>query len=535
MEYTCARYEIFDKSRIATVMVDRDCAITYANQGAKLLLGDHAHLGQHLALQLPSDEKEFLSSSFQVDEHSGQPVYYCAISVTDDECQQYLIYLHPFNMHLSESEHLPFLSQHDPLTGLPNRTQFIKRLQRHCLSESCEKTLTAVIFLDLDGFKAINDSLGHEMGDKLLQVVAGRIRNQLRNSDTLTRLSGDEFLMILTGLEARQDAAIVTQRILDDIARPYKIESTDIYITASAGVTYCKERMNRAEVMIQQADIAMFEAKRAGKNTFQWFDKSFNDELNRALMIRNSVQKGIDKEQFHLVYQPQICLASNTVCGLEALIRWRHPDIANLSPAEFIPILESSGQVIPLSYWIMRQAFRDWKQLKPLLTEGARMSVNVSTVHITRSDFIEQLEKVIIDTEITPSEIKLEITESMMLRNAQTAVATLDKLTDMGVAIALDDFGTGFSNLRYLTQMPISDVKLDRSFIRGIDANNANQVIVRGIIGMAHELGLNTVAEGVETVAEKAMVQHLETDVMQGFLEATPMRFAPLVEFLTRR
>lgn len=535
MDHTCARYEIFEKSHVAIVIVDGDSTITYANQGAKSLLDSNADLGQKLAIKLPADDSEFFSSSFQASDDGRQPLYYCAITVTEEDARHYIIYLHPFNMKLGPTEQLPFLSQHDPLTGLPNRTQFIERLQRHCLSDDCEKSLTAVIFLDLDGFKAINDSLGHEMGDKLLQVVAGRIRNQLRNTDTLTRLSGDEFLMILTDLETRQDAAMVTQRILDDVARPYKIDSTDIYITASAGVTYCKERMNRAEVMIQQADIAMFEAKRAGKNTFQWFDKALNDEVNRALLIRNSVQKGIHRDQFHLVYQPQICLESNTVCGLEALVRWRHPDIEGLSPAEFIPILESSGQIIPLSYWIMRQAFRDWTRLKPLTAPGARISVNVSTVHITRTDFIDQLKRVITETEIDPSDIKLEITESMMLRNAQVAVSTLDKLTDMGIAIALDDFGTGFSNLRYLTQMPISDVKLDRSFIRCIDTHNANQAIVRGIIGMAHELGLKIVAEGVETAAEKTMVQQLQADVMQGFLEATPMRFEPLIDFLERR
>jgi len=535
MQHTCARYEIFDKSRIAIVIVDSNCAITYANQGAKALLTNQSELGNKLAIQLPAGDKEFFSSSFQAFEEGARPVYYCAITIIDDDCKHYIVYLHPFNMKPSGTEQLPFLSQHDPLTGLPNRMQFIMRLQRHCLSEDCDTSLTAVVFLDLDGFKAINDSLGHEMGDKLLQVVAGRIRNQLRNSDTLTRLSGDEFLMILTGLETRQDAAMVTQRILDDVARPYKIDSTDIYITASAGVTYCKERMNRAEVMIQQADIAMFEAKRAGKNTFQWFDKALNDEVNRALLIRNSVQKGIHRDQFHLVYQPQICLESNTVYGLEALVRWRHPEIEGLSPGEFIPILESSGQIIPLSYWIMRQAFSDWQKLKPLLATGARISVNVSTVHITRTDFIEQLKKVIDDTGIAPSDIKLEITESMMLRNAQAAVSTLDKLTDMDIAIALDDFGTGFSNLRYLTQMPITDVKLDRSFIRKIDTNNANQAIVRGIIGMAHELGLNIVAEGVEEASEKTMVQQLRADVMQGFLEATPMRLEPLIEFLNKR
>ncbi|MAF74799.1 MAG: hypothetical protein CMF17_02865 [Idiomarinaceae bacterium] len=535
MHQTCERYEIFDNSRIAIVIVDSDRIVTFANQGAQDLLANKVDIGRQLGVHLPNDDKQFFSSSFQPNEISGQPIYYCAIAVVDNGEQHFLIYLHPFNMKLSGTEHLPFLAQHDPLTGLPNRNQFIKRLQRHCSSDACEKTLTAVVFIDLDGFKAINDSLGHEMGDKLLQVVAGRIRNQLRNSDTLTRLSGDEFLIILTGLEARQDAATVTQRILDDLARPYKIDSTDLYITASAGLTYCQDRTARAEIMIQQADIAMFEAKRAGRNTFQWFDKALNDEVNRALLIRNTVQKGLDKQQFHLVYQPQICLEAETVCGIEALVRWRHPDIDGLSPAEFIPILESSGQIIPLSHWIMRQAFSDWHKIKPYLAEGARVSVNVSTVHISRSDFIEQLERVMLETNIKPSDIKLEITESMMLRNAQTAVATLDKLADKGIAIALDDFGTGFSNLRYLTQMPISDVKLDRSFIRDIDTHKANQAIVRGITSMSHELGLKIVAEGVETISEKAEVKKLQADIMQGYLEATPLRFEPLIEFLTKR
>lgn len=417
---------------------------------------------------------------------------------------------------------------HDLLTGLPNRHIFEDRL-RQC-RELCLRydRQMAVLFVDLDDFKPINDSLGHEVGDLVLQQVARRLEEAIRPGDTVARVGGDEFIVLLPDLAQEDDVLMVADRIMEHIARPFDIEGVRLQMTASIGITVADGSMEDPIQLIRQADLAMYEAKQLGRNHYQWFTEDMDQRILERLQMRADLQRALENREFELYYQPQIAVRTGKLRGMEALIRWRHPERGMVPPDQFIPLAESTGQIVALSEWVMATACTDACRLREQGIGGYPVAVNVSPLHFQRVGFLPFVQRVLAESGLDPSLLELEVTEGLLLNNTDQAIATLASLKELGLKIAIDDFGTGFSSLGYLKRLPIDKIKIDKSFIDGVISDSRDAAIVQSIIGMAHNLQLTVVAEGVETPSQGAFLHQHDCDLIQGYLHAKPM---PLDEF----
>lgn len=433
-----------------------------------------------------------------------------------------------------ESE-LAYNASHDVLTGLPNRSLLEDRLRQGCQISRRYKHRLAVMFIDLDGFKPINDSMGHGAGDLILVEVARRMNQQVRPGDTVARLGGDEFIAILPDLAREEDALLVAERIMESIARPYTVGGVDLHITASIGITLNDGSIEQPMQLIQQADLAMYKAKQQGRNNVQWYTEDLNQKVSERVTLRNEIQKAIDSEAFELYYQPQIDSHSGRVIGYEALLRWQHAEQGFISPAQFVPIAEDTGQIIPLSEWVLKTACRDARWLLDQGFDGAVMAVNISPVQFQRANFVEFVRSILAQSKLPAELLELEITESVLLANAERAIFTLHALKDLGVRIAIDDFGTGFSSLNYLKRLPIGKIKIDRSFIQDVISDRHDAAITQGIISMAHHLQLKVIAEGVETEEQVAFLKKSHCDEFQGYYFARPIPLAALQHYLQQQ
>ncbi|MET1076413.1 MAG: EAL domain-containing protein [Pseudomonas sp.] len=433
-----------------------------------------------------------------------------------------------------ESE-LAYNASHDVLTGLPNRSLLEDRLNQGCqISRRYERSL-AVMFIDLDGFKPINDTMGHTVGDQILIEVALRMNQQVRPGDTVARLSGDEFVVLLPDLAREEDAVLVADRLIESLARPYRVQGVELHITASMGITLTDGAVEEPMQLIQQADLAMYKAKQQGRNNYQWYTTDLNQKVSERVNLRNELQKAIEAAAFELYYQPQIDARSGRVIGMEALLRWNHADQGFISPAHFVPIAENTGQIIPLSLWVLETACRQGKALNDLGRGDLVVSVNISPVHFQRASFIENVLTALKNSELPANLLELEITETVLLDNAERAIHTLHSLKSLGIRVSIDDFGTGFSSLNYLKRLPINKVKIDRSFVQEVISDHHDAAITLGIISMAHHLKLRVIAEGVETEAQVAFLKKNQCDEFQGYFFAKPMPFALLQVFLHER
>jgi diguanylate cyclase (GGDEF)-like protein/PAS domain S-box-containing protein len=433
--------------------------------------------------------------------------------------------------HRFESE-LAYNTSHDVLTGLPNRSLLEDRLIQGCRIGLRYQRSLAVLFINLDGFKPINDSMGHSAGDQILVEVARRLSQQVRPGDTVARLGGDEFIVILPDLAHEEDALLVADRIIVSIAKPYKVTGIEMHITASIGIALSDGTTEPATMLIQQADLAMHKAKQQGRNNYQWYTQDLSQRVNERVTLRNELQKAIEAEAFQLYYQPQMDARSGRVVGYEALLRWQHSELGFISPAQFVPVAEDTGQIIPLSEWVLRTACR---QARALLAEGwsgISMAVNISPVQFQRAGFVNTVRAVLEETGLPPALLELELTESVLLENAERAISVLHELKALGVQLAIDDFGTGFSSLSYLKRLPIDKIKIDRSFVQDVINDSTDAAISLGIISMAHHLKLKVVAEGVESEPQYAFLKENNCDEFQGFYFARPMPLPQLEEFL---
>ena len=433
-----------------------------------------------------------------------------------------------------ESE-LAYNASHDVLTGLPNRSLLEDRLKQGCqISRRYSRSL-AVMFIDLDGFKPINDSMGHGVGDQILIEVARRMNQQIRPGDTVARLGGDEFVVVLPDLAREEDVLLVVDRVIESIARPYKIAKIELRITASIGITLSDGNVEDPMQLIQQADLAMFKAKQQGRNNYQWYTEDLNLKVSERVTLRNALQKAIEAEAFELYYQPQIDGRSGRVIGYEALLRWQHAEHGFISPAQFVPLAEDTGQIIPLSEWVLATACQTARKLIDQGYQNGVMAVNISPVQFQRSNFVETVQAALELAGLAPDRLELEITETVLLDNAERAIFTLHALKSLGVRIAIDDFGTGFSSLNYLKRLPVDKVKIDRSFVQEVISDRNDAAITQGIISMAHHLKLKVIAEGVETEPQFAFLKKSHCDEFQGFYFAKPMPLAKLDVFLRQQ
>ncbi|WP_447530329.1 sensor domain-containing protein [Vreelandella sp. TE19] len=423
-------------------------------------------------------------------------------------------------------------ANHDALTGLPNLQLLNQRLAQGCVMAKRYQRYLAVLFIDLDDFKPINDSMGHDVGDFILMSVARRLEEELRPWDTVARIGGDEFIVLLPDLAHEQDVMQVVERLLERIAAPYWYQDKELRITASIGIGTDNGSVAKPRTLVQQADLAMYKAKRRGRNTYQWYTDELNRKVSERVDLRHALQKAIEQEQFELHYQPQIDSVTGQVVGVEALIRWQHPERGNVPPIEFIGLSEETGQIIPISEWVLSQACKDAVRLNSGEHGPITMAVNVSPVQFQRPGFVASIEKVLNESGLAPALLEIEITEGVLMDSTEHAIEALNGLRTLGVHIALDDFGTGFSSLSYLKRLPINKLKIDRSFIHDVTHDENDAAIVEGVITMASKLGLEVLIEGVETLEQFRYLREKHPTYLQGYYFARPIAFDALVDYL---
>jgi diguanylate cyclase (GGDEF)-like protein len=423
-------------------------------------------------------------------------------------------------------------AEHDFLTGLPNRMLLNDRIGRAVALAARKRNKVAVLFLDLDGFKHINDSLGHPIGDRLLQSVATRLVDCIRGSDSVSRQGGDEFVVLLLELDEAEDAAVTARRMLEAVAQPHCIDRHDLHVTASIGVSVYPDDGLDAETLIKNADTAMYQAKENGRRSFQFFKPAMNVRAVERQFIEEGLRRAVERGEFVLHYQPKINLTTGAITGAEALIRWTHPTRGPISPADFIPVAEDCGLILPIGAWVLRQACaqaRAWMDAGLPLTS---MAVNVSAMEFRNKNFLNGLFAILAETGLDPSALELELTESVLMKQAAATATILQTLRKSGIQVAVDDFGTGYSSLSYLQKFPVDAVKIDQSFIRHISTAGADTTIVKAVIGMARGLKLRVIAEGVETLEELAFLRAYRCEEAQGYYFSRPVlpqKFAMLL------
>lgn len=429
-------------------------------------------------------------------------------------------------------EQLRRLAHFDSLTGVANRYSLNQHLHNLILTAEKYDQQLAVLFLDLDRFKHINDTLGHSIGDLLLKNVSSRIKDLVRNKDMIARLGGDEFVIALPNINHIKDSAYIAQRIIDALNKPFHLGKHEVYISTSIGISVYPFDGTTFEELLRNADKAMYVAKNNGKNQFEFYHSDMHRDESRQILLEKYMRKALEKNEFFLAYHPQMDTKTKRINGVEALIRWEHEEIGFISPGEFIPIAEETGLIIPISEWVIKKACEDLHLLHINGFPQLSMSINISPLHFNQPDFVERLLSVIRETNIKDNSIELELTEGVIMPNAPETLQKLVKLKQHGIKLSIDDFGTGYSSLSYLNRFPIDILKIDQSFIRKLSDYKEDASIVKAIITMAHTLHLKVIAEGVETKKQLEFLENQQCDSIQGFYITKPLPFEELMKFL---
>jgi diguanylate cyclase (GGDEF)-like protein/PAS domain S-box-containing protein len=434
-----------------------------------------------------------------------------------------VIVFHDVSVARAMGAEMSHMAQHDILTNLPNRTLLQDRLTQAIATASRNDSRIAVLFLDLDGFKHINDSLGHGTGDRLLQSVARRLLAAVRTSDTVCRMGGDEFVILLSEVSHAGDAGVKAGKILSALSAPFEMEQNTLRVTASVGVSTYPEDGQSAELLIRNADLAMYQAKEKGRSNYQFFEKGMNVRAVERQSIEEDLRFALERNEFVVHYQPKIDLKTGGITGVEALVRWRHPKRGLVGPLRFISVAEDCGLILPIGKWVLRESCRQAKAWQDAGLPPIEVAVNVSSVEFRNDDFPEGIATILRETGLEPCYLELELTESVLMQHAEFSVPLLKNLKTMGVRLAIDDFGTGYSSLSYLRQFPIDTLKVDQSFIHEINAETDEATIISAVINMGCRLKHRVIAEGVETAEQLAFLRAHGCDEGQGYYFGRPM------------
>lgn len=430
-----------------------------------------------------------------------------------------------------QEKQLAYQATHDVLTGLANRALLEDRLEHDIALATRTGEQLAVLFIDLDAFKPINDTLGHRIGDEVLISVARRLESIIRPTDTLARFGGDEFVLLLPRLESVEAAERVAERVLVQIGQPHRVEGHELYVTASIGISFLTETLDQPSKLLQQGDMAMYKAKQQGRDTYVAYSADLDQKLSKRVVLRNELQEAIRSNQLFLHYQPQVD-DQGRCCGLEALVRWEHPTKGLISPAEFIPIAEETAQIIHLGHWVMAQACNDAQRLLQLGMLKGRMAVNLSPLQFHRTGFLTVLNEVLESTALPPTRLEFEVTEGVVMRRNEGSIDLLQEMKRRGIATTIDDFGTGYSSFSYLKDLPVESVKIDKSFVDTVLSDRRDAAVCKGIIAMAKEMNIKVVAEGVETSEQFERLKLYGCDAFQGFYFARPMSVDDLIPWI---
>ncbi|MCP5406027.1 MAG: EAL domain-containing protein [Chromatiaceae bacterium] len=430
-------------------------------------------------------------------------------------------------------EVINFQLYHDLLTKLPNRALFRDRLNLAISQAKRSKTRLAVMFLDMDRFKVINDSLGHLAGDQLLQTIALRLNSCLRDGDTLARVGGDEFNLLVPGINGREDAAMVARKIMERLKEPVILDGYEVFVSFSIGIAIFPEDGQTIDVLVKNSDMAMYHIKSHGKNGYEFFADNMKATFHRQLSLENGIRKALEKREFELFYQPQIDIVKNRICGVEALVRWNHPERGLLPPDQFIPLSEETGLIVEIGNWVLDNACRELKAWRLQgIGSDVQMAVNISAAQLMQSEFEHTVLDMLSKHNVAGNQLELEITENILMQDMDQAVSKFQQLAANGVRVAVDDFGIGYSSLSYLHSLPLNTLKIDRSFISGVQAPRDRSSIVTAVLAMARELNLEVVVEGVERKAQLDYLRRLECNKAQGFYLGRPAPSEEIRELL---
>lgn len=424
------------------------------------------------------------------------------------------------------------LSQYDSLTGLPNRLQFLRLVTKGLTHTGYANQRIAILSLDLDGFKLINDTLGYRAGDQLLKGVAARLKQCLGKRHTLARHGGDEFTILLEGVSSSEQVARLAQEIIGTIAPAFKLADREIFITTSIGIALYPEDAGDADSLIKNADAAMSRAKQQGKNAYQFYSADMKINAYERLVLENSLRKALAQEEIVSYYQPQVELTTGRIVGLEALARWKHPDLGLVSPTQFISIAEETGLIVPIGDWMLRRTCRQVKAWHDGALPTVKLTVNLSARQLKQPNLVEMVSQTLQETGLSPKYLELELTESILMLDTELNIGTLLELKSLGIRLSIDDFGTGYSSLSYLKRFPIDTLKIDQAFIRDITTSHDAEVIVTAVIAMARALKLKVIAEGVENEAQLALLGELGCHEAQGFVHSQPLPAAEMEKLM---
>ena len=430
------------------------------------------------------------------------------------------------------AKRMEYHAHHDALTGLPNRLLLNDRIIAELAHARRQHGRLALLFLDLDRFKIINDSLGHAVGDQLLRVIARRLGNCVREEDTVARLGGDEFMVLLPRISGSSDAGRIARKVIDCLVNPISCNGHELHITTSVGISIYPHDGTDAETLIKHADISMYRAKELGRNKAIYYTAEMNAGSRKQLALENNLRQAVGKNQLKLYYQPKIDIFKNTIVGVEALLRWEHPTMGMINPMEFIPVAEDTGLIIPIGEWVLNTAFTQLQQWHQAGYSNLGMAVNISSAQLYRPGLEDVVTKALQATGVAAGMVELEITENAAMENLEPAIAILEKLKDIGVTIAMDDFGTGYSSLSYLRQLPVDVVKIDQSFVREIPDSHEDVMIAQAIIAMTQSLKLSLVVEGIENVRQLNFFRQQGCNIVQGFLFSKPVEADEMLEML---